>query len=202
MKSTKLALAGFTMTALMAPPPVAAQTGDSNYIGEIANFGLNFCPRGWTAAGGQILSIAQNTALFSLLGTTYGGNGQTTFALPDLRGRAGVGQGQGPGLSPQTLGQIEGTENTTLISTQMPIHNHAVLIKVSGANGTAGVGIRNTLAASTVARFFSGVTPANFMDATTLEIRPAGGNQPFAKLPPYLTTQYCIALEGIFPSRN
>src|SRR5499426_4244130 len=94
------------------------------FLGQIQPFGFNFAPTGWATCDGQILSIAQHTALFSLLGTTYGGNGQTTFRLPDLRGRVPVHQGQGPGLSPYTLGEVTGTENVTLITTQIPAHNH------------------------------------------------------------------------------
>src|SRR5215217_7886099 len=96
------------------------------FIGQITQVGFTFAPRGWALCNGQILSIAQNTALFSLLGTTYGGNGQTTFALPDLRGRAPIGPGQGPGLSPRSLGEQSGTENVTLLQSQMPAHNHTV----------------------------------------------------------------------------
>jgi microcystin-dependent protein len=203
MNSSKMTLGViFTSAALMTATPGFAQTGDEPFLGEIANFGFNFCPRGWASTSGQILSIAQNTALFSLLGTTYGGNGQTTFALPDLRGRNAIGQGNGPGLAPQTLGQVGGVENITLNSTQMPTHNHALTIRATDAVGTVGAGVRNTLAASTIARFYSGATPGNFMDSTTIEIRPTGGNQPFSLAPPYLTTQYCIAIAGIFPSRN
>src|SRR5690349_13883210 len=96
------------------------------FIGEIIMFAGNFAPRGWAFCQGQILSIAQNTALFSILGTTYGGNGQTTFALPDFRGRVPVGQGQGPGLSSYVLGEVSGTESTTLLTTNMPVHNHGL----------------------------------------------------------------------------
>src|SRR4051794_10683767 len=104
------------------------------FIGEVIMFAGNFAPRGWALCQGQLLSIAQNTALFSILGTTYGGNGQTTFALPDLRGRVPLGQGQGPGLSSYVLGEVAGNENVTLISTQMPQHNHLLNCNSDSAN--------------------------------------------------------------------
>src|SRR5215212_11299169 len=110
------------------------------FLGQIMMFAGNFAPRGWAFCSGQILPIAQNTALFSILGTTFGGNGQTTFALPDLRGRAPVGPGQGPGLSNIDLGQPSGTENVTLISSQMPIHNHSVNCDPTGSGALIPTG--------------------------------------------------------------
>src|SRR5690606_34266597 len=106
-------------------------------LGQIIMVGFNFAPRGWAFCDGRLLPIAQNTALFSLLGTTYGGNGQTTFALPDLRGRCAVGMGQGPGLSQRVQGEMSGTENVTLIQTQMPAHTHTLM--ASTADGTTNV---------------------------------------------------------------
>ncbi|MFL6137941.1 MAG: phage tail protein [Frankiaceae bacterium] len=165
------------------------------FIGEIRLFGFNFAPRGWATCSGQILSIAQNTALFSLLGTMYGGNGQTTFALPDLRGRVAISFGQGPGLSNYTQGEVSGSENVTLIPQQMPQHNHTVNAtsadasanKPGGAFPSAG-GAYNTAP--------DGTTMAAQM------IGMAGGSQPHENRQPYLVLNYCIALEGIFPSRN
>src|SRR4026209_391528 len=116
------------------------------FLGEIVMFAGNFAPRGWALCNGQILSIAQNTALFSILGTTYGGNGQTTFGLPDLRSRVPVGQGQGPGLSPWTLGEQNGFENVTLSATQMPAHNHLEEVSVGQADTASANG--NYLAAA------------------------------------------------------
>src|SRR4051812_19628298 len=107
------------------------------FLAEIMIFAGNFAPRGWAFCNGQILSIAQNTALFSLLGTTYGGNGQTTFALPDLRGRVPIGVGQGPGLSSISLGEVGGTENVTLLTTQMPMHDHTATVTPLKLRGTA-----------------------------------------------------------------
>ena len=169
------------------------------YLAEIYMGGMNFAPRGYASCDGQILPIAQNTALFSVLGTTFGGNGQTTFALPDLRGRVPMHTGQGPGLSPRTLGEQGGSENTTLLTTQMPAHNHA-LIGVTDA-GTASEPTGAYLANS-------GALDKEYKTTGTLtQMNPAavgvaGGSQPFNTLQPYLVLTFYIALEGIFPSRN
>jgi microcystin-dependent protein len=167
------------------------------YIGQIQTFGFNFAPRGWALCNGQIMSIAQNTALFSLLGTTYGGNGQTTFALPDLRGRFPVHQGQGPGLSPYQLGQISGTETTTLIATNLPAHTHTFQLQAA-EEGTSETPQGNYIAGSGANGFAA--APNVAMANTNVGI--TGNNQPFSILNPYLCINFCIALEGIFPSRN
>ena len=180
------------------------------YLGQIQAFGFSFAPRGWAQCQGQILSIAQNTALFALLGTTYGGNGQTTFALPDLRGRAGIGVGQGPGLSDISLGEISGTENVTLLVTNMPIHTHSATatssLQAEGIPGTA-----NNPQGKMLAGISNGYIPpdpsqnkvlASDAVATTVTVGATGGSQPFAKRDPYLGLNFCIALEGIFPPRN
>lgn len=188
------------------------------FLGEIAMFAGNFAPRGWAFCNGQIMGIAQNTALFSLLGTTYGGNGQTTFALPDLRGRTPIHWGNGPGLSPYVLGEIGGTESVTLLTPQMPAHTHLV----TGGGGQATL----TLPCSTAPGDndspngrIPAVTPAGeeqYADATsanaqmagsTVTIPPptlanTGGTQPHNNLSPFLAVTYIIALSGIFPSRN
>jgi microcystin-dependent protein len=163
-------------------------------------FGGNFAPRGWAFCAGQLLPIAQNTALFSILGTTYGGNGQTTFALPDLRGRAPVSSGQGPGLSSYVLGEQGGNETVTLTSPEIAAHAHSFSLPssssaqnttltdpVSAYLGVAGTPIYSTSADGVMA-------PGN--------TGPAGGSQPHQNLPPYLCVNFIIALEGIFPSRN
>jgi microcystin-dependent protein len=165
------------------------------FLGEIRLVAFNFAPRGWAFCQGQILSIAQNTALFSLLGTTYGGNGQTTFALPDLRSRVAVSSGQGPGLSNYTLGQTGGEEAVTLLQTQMPAHGHGV----AASNGPASA---NRPAGGVPA---AGGSYAAAPDGTTMNpamVQGSGGSQPHDNIPPYLTLNYVIALEGIFPSRN
>jgi len=157
----------------------------------------NFSPRGWAFCNGQILPIAQNTALFSLIGTTFGGNGQTTFALPDLRGRFPNSSGQGPGLSSYDLGQVGGTENVTLTVQQMPAHNHAANCFADDANAASPAG--NVLA-NAPNNMYATVNPNSTMNP--LAIGNSGGNQPFPVMNPYLTLNFCIALEGIFPSRN
>jgi len=165
------------------------------FLGQIQPFPYNFAPRGWAFCSGQILPIAQNTALFSLLGTTYGGNGQTTFALPDLRGRVPLHFGQGPGLSPYDLGQVSGTETVTLLSTQMPAHNHTMNASTGEAADTIATG--QVLASSAI---YAPGSPNTVMSAQS--VGQAGGNQPHPNLQPYLVLNWCIALEGIFPSRN
>lgn len=168
------------------------------FIGEIRMFGGNFAPRGWALCDGQILSIAQNTALFSLLGTTYGGNGQTTFALPDLRGRVPVHPGQGPGLTNRTLGQTGGEEAHTLISTEMPVHNHIVNAKSAG--GSAATPANNVPAGSTARD--NQYAPAADTTMSPSMVGSAGGSQPHNNMQPYQCVNFIIALEGIYPSRN
>jgi microcystin-dependent protein len=168
------------------------------YIGQIQAFGFNFAPLGWAQCNGQLLPIAEYDALFSLLGTTYGGDGQTTFALPDLRGRSIVHPGQGPGLSPVQLGQNDGQETVTLTINQLPSHNHAVSVAVNTGNGEESASTKYIAShasafneAPSSGAFLAGVNQTN-----------AGGNQPINIRNPYLGIYYCIALEGIYPSRN
>jgi microcystin-dependent protein len=169
------------------------------FIGQIILVPYNFAPRGFAFCQGQILPISQNTALFSLLGTTYGGNGQTTFALPDLRGRVPNGTGQGPGLSNYDLGQVGGVESVTLTQNEMPQHTHA--LRCFSDDGNQGNPNPNILATSGAAPPpYSNQAPDSSMAATAIGL--AGGSQPHNNLQPYLTLNYCIALEGIFPSRN
>ncbi|MDQ1357508.1 MAG: hypothetical protein QOE07_1185 [Acidimicrobiaceae bacterium] len=167
------------------------------FLGEIRTFGFNFAPRGWAFCAGQLLAISQNTALFSLLGTTYGGNGQTTFALPDLRGRVGISVGQGPGLENYDLGEVNGAESVTLTPGQMPTHAHNVVANGGAASATRPGG---AVPAQTAA---SSYAPAP--DGTNMNpgmIANAGGSQPFDNRQPFLVLNFCIALQGIFPSRN
>jgi microcystin-dependent protein len=180
------------------------------FIGEIVLFAGNFAPRNWAFCQGQILSIAQNTALFSILGTTYGGNGQTTFALPDLRGRVPIGTGQGPGLSPRNLGEMAGSETQTLLITEMPAHNHTVTTTLTGTSATANQGSPGDgiLATSSTLSLYvrSNINPplnrplaAGGLSSTA---GVSGGGQPHNNMQPYLGLNYIIALFGIFPSRN
>lgn len=175
------------------------------YIGSIILFAGNFAPRGWAFCQGQILSIAQNTALFSLLGTTYGGNGQTTFALPDLRGRAPIGQGQGPGLPNITLGEMAGSPTTTLLITNMPAHNHVATASVSAAaDGRASSDSPADAYLDSGTQLYTNQSDGTKMNAgmVSVQIGIAGGNQPFSIQDPYLGMNYIICMEGIFPSRN
>jgi microcystin-dependent protein len=180
------------------------------FIGEIKIFGFNFAPRGYATCQGQILSISQNTALFSLLGTTYGGNGQTTFALPDLQGRVAVGQGQGAGLPPYTIGQSAGVNTVTLTSANMPNHVHglstakttiAVNASVADANSPDSAYLASN---NTTALYAEAPQAGKFLAPAAISgnTDPAGSNSPFDITNPYLTINYSIALEGIFPSRN
>jgi microcystin-dependent protein len=178
------------------------------FIGEIRMVSFTFAPRGWAFCNGQLLSIAENTALFSLLGTTYGGNGQTTFGLPDLRGRSPVGPGQGPGLSNITQGEMSGTEKVTLLSSQMPAHTHGVSLEVAGAAANpvnAPTATNNVLGASGGGQGNATIWSDALNSPVALPSKEsgiAGGGQPVPTRNPYLGTNFVIALEGIFPSRN
>jgi len=162
------------------------------FLGEIMLVPYNFAPRGYAFCQGQILPISQNTALFSLLGTTYGGNGQTTFALPDLRGRVPVSSGQGPGLANIDVGQVGGEPSHTLTVGELAPHTHPV-----GATNSAGTSTRPAGKADATGGAYSDTS-----DATKKSDPPVGGGLPHNNMPPYLGLNYCIALQGIFPSRN
>jgi microcystin-dependent protein len=172
----------------------------SPFLAEIKMFAGNFAPRGYAFCNGQILSIAQNTALFSLLGTTYGGNGQTTFALPNLQGRVPIHPGQGAGLSQYDLGQMGGVETVTLSQNEIPAHTHS--LRVNGAAGTDGVPATNQVLAASTARdkLYSSSAPTTTLSPQA--IATVGGSQPHTNVQPYLAVNFIIALQGIFPSRN
>ena len=162
-------------------------------------FAGNFAPRGYAFCQGQILSISQNTALFSLLGTTYGGNGQTTFALPDLRGRVPVGQGQGPGLSPYSLGEVTGVESETLTTNQLPAHSHPFNVLAAEGDPNAKVPLNNFFSGQT-ANFYNTAQDGTKMGAQNTD--KAGNNEPVPVIQPVLCLNYIICTEGIYPSRN
>lgn len=167
------------------------------YVGEIRLFAGNFAPRGWATCDGQLLPIAQNTALFSLLGVTYGGDGRTTFALPNLRDRVPVHQGQGPGLTNRPLGQPGGSATVTLLTTEMPAHSHSLRALPDPAESAVPGG-------KSLAR---GVNFTPYTTAPNVTMHPAavsavGGGQPHNNQAPYLPLTFIIALQGIFPPRS
>jgi microcystin-dependent protein len=169
------------------------------YLGEIRVFPFNFAPVGWALCNGQLLSIAQNSALFSLLGTFYGGNGTSNFGLPNFQGSFGLHQGQGAGLTPRVIGEIGGEAAVTLLATEMPSHNHLV-------NSAASDGIASP-AGAVFGSGGRGRLPAYATGPPSLAMNPAavtqtGGNQPHNNLPPYVTLNFCIALIGIYPTRG
>ncbi len=169
------------------------------FLGEIRLAGFNFAPQGWLLCEGQILSIVQNTALFSLLGTTYGGNGTTTFALPDLRGRVPVGFGQAPGLTPYVIGETLGVENVTLNVIQMPEHSHGVNASANKGNKESPIGNYPASDAAGITAEYNG-SPTGVMNAGV--IAGVGGNQPHENRQPTLVLNWIIAVQGIFPSRS
>lgn len=208
-----------------ATTSLPANAGLEPFIGEITWVAFEYCPRGWADTNGQLLPIAQNTALFALLGTQYGGNGTTTFALPDLRGRKMVHVGTGPGLSPVDQGQTGGSESSTLTFAQLPAHSHTATTTVDGAQVTstlygsaasgnstspAGAALATTkkstqtyVAASPDQAMADGSVRSSVTGGTaTTTISASGGGQPFPVRDPYLGLRACIALVGIFPTRN
>jgi microcystin-dependent protein len=176
------------------------------YLGEIRMFAGNFAPSGWALCNGQLLAISQNTALFSILGTNFGGNGTSTFALPDLRGRVPVNQGQGLGLSTYVVGEQTGSENITLLQNQMPAHTHLVACDNNGADTTLLDPTNNFVSAQpTPQQGGNGIPAFSASSNQTMNpqmITPAGGSQPFSIIQPLLCVTFIIALVGIFPSRN
>lgn len=177
---------------------------DQMYISAMAIFGFNFPPKNWAYCNGQIISIASNTALFSLLGTTFGGNGQTTFALPNLQSRVPIGMGQGPGLSPYSLGQNGGEANSTIVASQLPAHSHPFNVN----NSTANLATPNTNSAIGLATdingdaqtLYSTSVPNIALSANAVGL--AGGGQAHNNQQPYLGLNISICLFGVFPARN
>jgi microcystin-dependent protein len=172
----------------------------SPYLSEIRIMSFNFAPKGWALCNGQLLPISQNTALFSLLGTTYGGNGKSNFALPDLQGRVPMHPGQGPGLSLHDLGETGGSETVSLLESEIPSHSHAL-------SSLPAPGDTPTPANHAIARVI-GATPyqppagAPLVQMSDMMVAPAGGDQPHNNMQPYLTFYFNIALQGVFPPRT
>ena len=188
------------------------------FIGQIQAFGFNFAPRGWAACNGQLLPIAQNTALFSLLGTTYGGDGRTTFGLPDLRGRAPMHYGNGPGLTSRPLGQHSGSEINILNSNQLPAHKHAIDFTSQTVNASVSIPAvnddgttdetENNVLANNAASFSpsanadTNLFPFNAKVNGSANTTNTGASSPVNNMQPYLVVNYCIATVGIFPPRS
>jgi microcystin-dependent protein len=170
------------------------------FVAEVRIFPFNFAPKGWAWCDGQLMPLAQNTALFSLLGTTYGGNGMNTFALPDLQGRAPMHHGQGPGLSLHDLGETGGSETVTLLESEVPVHAHALRSNDSVAELQRPSG-SVSMSRSVNAYAYQTVTNANLSALSATALAPAGGGAPHNNMMPFLTFYFCIALQGVFPPR-
>ena len=168
------------------------------FVAEIRIFPFNFPPTGWAFCNGQLMPISQNTALFSLLGTTYGGDGKSTFALPDMQGNAPMQPGQGQGLSLRDLGEMSGVESVTLLVSEIPFHTHQLLVAGSDP-AESNVCTNNALARSKNGNAY--VSTLNITQMAPQALSPAGGSLPHNNMQPYLTLNFCIALQGIFPQR-
>ncbi|GAC1369313.1 MAG: tail fiber protein [Actinomycetota bacterium] len=172
----------------------------SPFVAEIRIFPFNFAPKGWAFCNGQILPISQNTALFSLLGTNYGGDGKSNFALPNLQGSAPMQPDQGPGLSLHNLGETGGTETVTLLTSTMPSHSHALMASNQPAED-ASPG-NEAVARSVGASLYQSTVDQNLVALSANALSPAGGGQPHNNMMPSLVLNYCIALQGVFPPRS
>jgi microcystin-dependent protein len=173
------------------------------YVGQVAAFGFDFAPRGWAQCNGQLMQISQNTALFSLLGTQFGGDGRTTFALPDLRGRVAVHQGSSTSGSTYMMGEMDGIETVTLTENQMPQHSHVASFRANAEDANSGEANGKTLGLA-AANIYNSNPPENgeTLSANSITLAAAGSNQPHSNMQPYLAINYCISLQGIFPPRG
>jgi microcystin-dependent protein len=169
----------------------------SQFLAEIRIFPFNFAPKGWAFCDGQLLPISQNTALFSLLGTTYGGDGKSTFALPDLRGCSPMHPGPGPGLTPRSLGERGGEETVTLNLSQLPAHSHQLTASTGASSHTPQ---SNLLGQPASVQIYG--PPGNLVPMAGAAVMPAGGTQPHDNRQPYLALNFIIALQGVFPARS
>ncbi|UOQ96462.1 tail fiber protein [Hymenobacter sp. 5317J-9] len=197
-----------TGTAVAAPALAASPrqvTGSQPYIGEVMLFAGNFAPQGWAFCDGSLLSIAQYDTLFNLIGTTYGGDGQNTFAVPDLRGRAPRHMGQGPGLSSYGIGQTGGAETATMAVAQMPAHSHQAPASTAATTASPVGAYSAALTATDVngeaVNALAYGPAAALTNASFIQVQPTGGSQPIAIMPPSLAMNYCISLFGVFPSQ-
>jgi microcystin-dependent protein len=170
------------------------------FVAEIRIFPFNFAPKGWAFCDGQLLPLSQNTALFSLLGTTYGGDGKSNFALPNMQGNAPMHPGQGPGLSLHDLGETGGSQTVTLLDSEMPAHSHSLNASNQPGEDPAP-GSTEALARSTGANLYQ-TSATGLVQLAPQAVAPAGGDQPHNNMQPYLTLNFCIALQGVFPPRT
>jgi microcystin-dependent protein len=170
------------------------------FLAEIRIFPFNFAPKGWAFCNGQLMPISQNTALFSLLGTTYGGDGKSTFALPNMQGNAPMHPDQGPGLSLHDLGEQSGTEFVTLLDSEMPTHSHTLQCGGNFVVADSNIGSGNIIAKSSGGNVY--VPAASLTQLAFQTLTPAGGSLPHNNMMPYLTLNFCIALQGVFPPRG
>ena len=171
------------------------------FVAEIRIFPFNFAPKGWAFCDGQILPLSQNTALFSLLGTTYGGDGKSNFALPNMQGNAPMHPGQGPGLSLHDLGETGGSDTVTLLESEIPSHSHSVMATpIASLISTPGPSVNPGKAAGTPC--YTNQTTSGLAPLSDNAVAPAGGDQPHNNLMPYLTLNFCIALQGVYPPRT
>lgn len=170
------------------------------FVAEIRIFPFNFAPRGWAFCDGQLLPLSQNTALFSLLGTTYGGNGKSNFALPNMQGNAPMFWGQGPGLSLRDIGETGGSETVTLLESEIPSHPHSMMAATDIADQNSPSPARVLTISNNGSVYAPGNSPVTQLSAQALT--PAGGDQPHNNMMPYLTLNFCIALQGVFPPRS
>lgn len=193
-----LAAAANILTSNKIKADTKSINGGTPFVGEIMKFGGNFAPRGWTLCDGQLLSVSSNDALFSLLGTIYGGDGRTTFGLPDLRGRVPVHPGSGPGLATIRVGEKNGAHEVTLITNQIPSHSHALNVNAGGGNSANPAG--NFISANSEGIKHHSGSSSSTADAASIS-NFVGGGQSHTNIQPYLAIHYCIALFGVYPSR-
>ena len=200
IKSMAIGTAMLAASAFAASPEAAAQ---EDYIGEIKLVPYTFCPRGTAAADGQLMAISQYSALFSLYGTNFGGDGRTTFGLPDMRGRVPMHQGQGPGLSEYRIGQKGGRETVMLTTPELPAHSHKAGVQVSGEDANSNTPEGNAFANVEEEAYVTGTLPnGTYMNSGTITVDNTGGSQAHPNMQPYIALQYCVVLEGLYPSRN
>lgn len=200
MKARTPLLAAAVLAGALASPPAMAQADP--FIGQMMTFAGNFCPRGWAEANGQLLSIASNSALFSLLGTQFGGDGRTTFGLPDLQGRMVVGEGTGAGLSPVRIGEKGGAAQVSITVANMPPHSHTAQVKGTASNGNTDNPTSAVPARLPRSNIYSSGGGADATMATQVDIGTSGAGASLNVRNPYLGMVQCIALVGVYPSRS